>query len=275
MKMLTKPIDKVKGMFRKGTRHVSPAQEAPHHRFRPSLEQLESRGMASIVAVQSVAILAQRPVLRLAPGTSLHLVVQVTGTDNATGRLVTLEGTADQLAAQGIDVNFLQRTLNSTRRIIANLPSFRDSGVLLLRHASDGIRARILALAGGVRSQAIQIVLNSKHDDISCDGTYQGLYRGTGQAQGFPSQAVNGAVAFNLVGRKVIVVTSPAPGSGQLTRPCSAGNFSFGGGSVAGANFTITLELLSDGSAFANGAWFLTRGPATGAGDWFATRVGR
>jgi hypothetical protein len=275
MNLLPKPTDNVRSMLLERTRRVPPAKDAQHHRFRPSLEQLESRGMASIVAFRSVEILAQRPVLRLAPGTSLQLVVKVTGTDNATGRVVTLKGTADQLAAQGIDVNFQQRTLNSTQRILANLPAFRDSGVLLLRRASDGIRARILAMAGGIKSQAVQIVLNSRHADISCDGTYQGLYRGTGQAPGFPSQTVNGAVAFNLVGRKVIVVTSPAPGSGQLRRPCSAGNFSFGGGSVAGASFTIKLELLSDGSAFADGGWFLTTGPATGAGGWFATRVGR
>jgi hypothetical protein len=246
----------------------------PHrgHSYRPNVEPFESRALPSALTVQSVAIVTQSSILRVAPRTNLGLVVRVTGLNNATGQLVTLTGTADQLAQQAsIAVNFVFSSASRIgQRAIANLDAFRNHGIVQLRRGADGLRVRMEAMAGGITSRAVQLVRDSSHGDDDCNGSYEGLFTGT-----VDSTPVTGPVAFHVVGHRVIVVTAPASGSGELRVPCSLGQFGFGGGSVAGARFTITLQLRSDGAVFADGGWFLPSGGVSGSGDWFANRVGR
>lgn len=276
MRLFCTVLKRLRALLPVASRRASSPGDFPRHRLRPSLEPLDSRELPSITAVRSIEILTEAPRIRLAPQLPLSIVVRVTGTDAAMGRPVTLEGTATELAAQGLDVNFQQRAAGPRQRIIQNLAEFRERGVVLVRKGVNGVAARIVALVDGFRSRAVPLLRDTRRGRRSCDGRYVGTFTGIARVPGLRAVMPFGPVEFHIVGRKLIAVVQPGIGSGELDRQCREGSFNPGGGSVQGASFDINVELRSDGTARADGAWQLLPGTnplgAEGNGRWFAAR---
>jgi hypothetical protein len=270
-------------------------------RFGPRLEALEERTVpdSAFRHIDSVQIVALHQNLRVAPGTPLQLVVQVTG-EERNGNQISRIGTAQQLAVEdGVAVDFYVVSGGNRHVILTEGQDFNFllNGVVTVLPGSAISGVGIVVSAGSpdlneppVVSPPFQLVRDNR---VSNKHTFDGDYAGTAQGS-FQAGSSSGPVPalpvhFRIQGR-TMTVDQPGAFAGGIS-PNFTGEFAFGNGgfpfsvTVAGftvsgtATFHIGLTKLSTFAVLCGGDWTFTGNlpdgtTVTARGSWNAQFLG-